>query len=206
MQSILRASGSKTGFTMVELMIVVALFIIVVAFIFSLFLVTIRTAAAQDAMIGMRDEARLTAEKTAQLIRGARQIAGVDTGGTIIAIGALNTPAAQVTFTYPEDQDGDFVISDTTEYTGAMTLGLDINDANGDGLTTTQIILLDDDGDVLNVLSNRAVPLANNALGGFVLQNIGGGNFQIDVNLQTAIAGNQTVSVTETRVFELKNV
>lgn len=198
----------ERGFTLVEMAIVAALFIIISGFIFTLFLATVRTAAAQDAIIGMRDEARLTAQKTSQLLRGAftSTVAGVDLDGNDVSINGLNAQAVQLTFEYPMDTDGDLVISSNAESSGTMTLGLDLNDANGDGRTTTQIILLDADGDVLSVLSNRAVPLDIDAAGGFIVTNVGGGRFQVDISLRSATAGSTwPMSVTESRVFERKN-
>lgn len=194
------------GFTLIEIMIVTALFIIVVSFIFSLFLATVRTAATQDAIIGMRDEARLTAERTMQMVRGGVNLMGVDVGGNPVDFQNNGDVAARVTFRYPSDLDGDLVIMDPAELTGTMTLGLDLNDDNGDGRSTDQIILLDDDDDILNVFSSRAIPTNIDANGGFRLQRLSQTFYRVTITLRSNDILGYPIVVTESRDFERKNI
>ncbi len=213
-QSIKRRVAGQNGFTLIELMITLALFLIVAGFIFALFLATVRTATAQEAQIGMRDEARSATSRTMQLLRGARaqSMTGFDIAGTDVGIATAGNTAVQLTFQYPIDLDGDFTITSLNEYTGLMTLGLDLDDVNGDGRTTTQLIVLDDDGDILDVISSRVIAQNNNGdfsdapLGGFTVQNVGGNQFTVSIVLQSPTAGeNYPITVRESRTFELKN-
>lgn len=137
------------GMTLIEVMMAVSLFTIVMGAIFTLSLSFGDTARVQDIKATANDEARRAFQiMVPQLCQAARGSIGW---------GAL--PGQTLAFRTATDLDGNgsaVDIGGNLELSAVKTLQRDLEDLNGDGKTTEQLILVD--GGTIRVLANNLVP------------------------------------------------
>jgi prepilin-type N-terminal cleavage/methylation domain-containing protein len=152
---------SARGFTLLELMIVIAVLTIVMGLLFTLALNVQTAAASQEARIAGQDQVR---NATQWLTRELRQATGV-------TVNANAFPATSLSYRRADDIDGNGTAVDvglSLEVTGVHTIQRDAADANGDGRTRDQLVMID--GGNVTVLANDLLPdedaNGNNALDG----------------------------------------
>lgn len=137
--------------TLLEVMMAVAVFSIVIATIFSLSLGIADAASLQHVRIVNHDEAR---RALITLIPRLRQSLNQS-----VNWGEL--PGDSIDFRMPVDVNGNGTSVDrfgAIEFTGLMTIQRDANDANDDGLTLSQLVLLG--GGEVRVLANNIADAA----------------------------------------------
>ena len=163
---------SKQGFTLIELMVVVALLSIILLIIYMLWISMIRSTRMLDAKVKMRDEARTGLN---HVIRNLRMASTRDTdelsyddsdGNTVFwdstdpwIIGAIFD---NITFHRPVDADGDGTpfVEDTMveEWSESITYTLDTQDVNEDG-KTLQLVQIASDGKFMRLLIDDISPI-----------------------------------------------
>jgi prepilin-type N-terminal cleavage/methylation domain-containing protein len=133
------------GFTLLEMMFVVAIFTIVIGTLAVLSLSFANAAEMQELKITSTDEARRALMTLTPVLRQAvRQ--------TVIA---TNLPGDSITFQIVRDLDGNGFGVDTIgaiELDAPITIQRDVNDVNNDGFTMSQLIMID--GPRVRVLAN----------------------------------------------------
>lgn len=136
----------RQGMTLLEVMMAVAVFSIVIATIFSLSLGIADAASLQQVRIANHDEARRALITVIPRLRQALNQS--------INWGEL--PGDSIDFQMPVDINGNGTpvnMFGAIEFTRIMTIQRDADDANNDGLTLNQLVLLD--GDEVRVLANN---------------------------------------------------
>jgi len=139
----------RTGFTLVELMVAVAILSIVMAILFVLATTLGEASQVQEAKITTVDDAR---DGMLRLVRNLRQAA-------VMSINWPGLPGETLTFRAATDVDGNGTAVDVgveLELTGIRTLSRDLTDLNGDGLTVTQLIM--EEGGQATVITNGLLP------------------------------------------------
>ena len=152
-------TARRAGMTLLEIMVAVAIFTIVIGILFTL-------------SVGMSDTARLHEEKSQTvdqarraLITLERELLQASRSSIAIKDAAGTTATAGPTLIYK------IPVNDATTNVGIKpnktinlgnnrTIGTDVNDANQDGLATTQLVLTGTDTDIPNavrVLANDLV-------------------------------------------------
>jgi prepilin-type N-terminal cleavage/methylation domain-containing protein len=137
--------GSSHGYTIIELMIAMAVFSIVALMLLSLSLSMGIAMRYQDAKITSQDDAR-----TGMMIleRELRQAAT-----SSIPWGTLPSNTINYRVAVDNDNNGYAVdMNNDLELGPVITIGIDNGDLNGDGLTTSQLIRTD--GATVRVLAN----------------------------------------------------
>lgn len=147
------------GFTLLEVMVSVAILGIVMGMLFALSQTLNRTAIAQDAKITAQDEARQGLEL---IVNQLRQASSASLVGPF--------PGPSITYRVAGDVDGNgsaVDISGVLEVLPARTIRRDTNDINRDRQTVGQLVLVD--GLNVRVLTNGLMPNedvdASNTLG-----------------------------------------
>jgi hypothetical protein len=112
-------------------------------------------------------------------------------GGGFVALGA--GAATNIQFQRAEDVDGNgnsLDVNYNLELSQPFWITRDTNDANGDGQTLTQLVRLDQAGQVVEVIANHISPVVvtgdmySAPNGGVLFQDIGGGNIQVTLILR----------------------
>ncbi len=137
---------NNRGFTLLEMMMAVAIFTMVMGTLFTLSLTFANTAEIQELRITNNDEARRLFLALTPLVRQASR--------STVNWGEM--PGDRITFQMATDMDGNgFAINPTgqIELTGQVAIERDRTDANGDGITMSQLVFIDEDGNV-RVLAN----------------------------------------------------
>lgn len=175
--------NAKHGFTLLELMIVVAVLTIVMGLLSGLALNVQSAAGAQEARIAGQDQVR---NATQWLMRELRQ-------ATAATLNANAFPVTSITYRRAADLDGNGTAVDagySLETTPVRTISRDAADANGDGRRLDQLVMIQ--GNRVTVLANNLLPdedtSGNNALNagedrnannvldrGLLFQQVGGG-------------------------------
>ena len=128
----IRHRADQTGFTLVELMIVVALSGIVMAAVYSIYIAQQKTYIAQDQVVEMQQNIRAALDLMEREIR----MAGYDTAGSVASITVARS--GQMSFTFDNNNDGftddanesiDYGFSDVVDIFDVVN-----SDANRDGL------------------------------------------------------------------------
>ncbi|MDX9972108.1 MAG: prepilin-type N-terminal cleavage/methylation domain-containing protein [FCB group bacterium] len=147
------------GFTLLEVMVSVAILGIVMGMLFALSQTLNRTAMGQDAKITAQDEARQGLEL---IVNQLRQAASASLAGPF--------PGPSISYRVAGDVDGNgsaVDISGALELLPARTIRRDTDDLNGDRETVGQLVLVD--GANVRVLTNGLMPNedvdASNTLG-----------------------------------------
>lgn len=140
---------TKHGFTLLELMIVVAVLTIVMGLLFSLALNVQTAAASQEARIAGQDQVR---NATQWIMRELRQ-------ATSVTVNANAFPTVTLTYRKADDVDGNGTAVDaglSLEVTGVRTIQRDAADLNGDGEARSQLVMIE--GANVTVLANDLLP------------------------------------------------
>lgn len=180
------------GFTLIEMMITVMIATVVTLTLYYVNLAMTRAALQHESMAVVRDDGRLAMQQMARVLRMAREttIMTIDSTNTTTPLGT--TAVDNIRFQPVDDVDANGVAIDTdfeVELAPIVVFALDANDANGDGLTTTQLCEFDANGAVVQVLSN------NIDAGGLAFQETNGG-VQISLQLMRPASGNRPRVVT----------
>ncbi len=144
------------GFTLIEVTVVVAILSIVIGTLLTLGLGIGRATRTQGSKITAHDDVRMGLAFAASEIRQASRF----------SIAANNAfPTNSLNYTVAIDKDGNGTAVDDQgdlELSGLRTLGPDLGDANGDGLTATQLVYLDPTNPLdefrVRVITNGLVP------------------------------------------------
>lgn len=133
------------GMTLLEVMVAITIFILVIGVLYSIGMGIINAHEIQEITLTTNDEVR---RAQMVLIPRLRQAAR----------GSINwaaLPGDSVTFMMSDDVDGNGFAVDVNgdiELVGPITIQRDVNDANGDGLTMSQLVMTDANG--TQVLAN----------------------------------------------------
>ncbi len=142
------------GFTLIEMMVAVAIFTIVMGTLLTLSLTFANTAEVQELRITNNDEARRMFLGITPLLRQASRR----------SINWDQLPGDSITFQIATDLDGNGFatsVAGRIELTGQMTIQRDRDDVNGDGFTLSQLVFIDDTGTprvLANGLQDGPVP------------------------------------------------
>ena len=137
------------GFTLIELVMTVAILTIVMGALFGIALGIGDTARIQETKATTSDEARRALQ---QLVPELRQAA-------MSSINWNELPGERITYRIAADLDGNGAAVNTEgalELSDTHTVQRDTEDVNGDGLTATQLVLVI--GDNTRVLANELAP------------------------------------------------
>jgi len=180
------------GFTLVEVTMATSAMMVVLAMMYGAALAMARSARTEDSVVMLNAEARTAMQSIVRSLRQAQATTlTTEAGGVFSALGAgavTNVQFARVT-----DLDGNGNALDIDldlETDGPFRIVADTNDANGDGLTTTQLVRLDAAGTVVEVIANHLSPAVVTAdlysapQGGILFQDIGGGSIQVTLILR----------------------
>lgn len=141
--------STAKGFTLLELMVSVSVLTLISAVLFMVAANLGAVAQSQEARVSSQDQARNAMMRVTREIRNASRA----------SIDMATLPGPSLTFQKAADLDGNGTAVDVggfLELGPVTTIGRDLNDANNDGLTTTQLILSDPNG--VRVLANGLVP------------------------------------------------
>ncbi len=143
--------GNRSGFTLLEMTFAVAILSSVMLILFGISEAFGTTAQVQRAKVQANEETRRALTVAIPLLRMA-------------ARGSINwddLPGPAISFRPAADLNGNGTAVDAAgliELGPVMTIQVDTNDANDDGVTDTQLVLLQ--GDTVRVLANNLVPPA----------------------------------------------
>jgi len=124
--------SSEHGMTLLEVMVAVTIFTLVMGTLFSLSISIGDAAQVQETRMITTDDTR---HAIIDIVRDLRQASASSIAGT---------PGASVTYRVASDLDGNGVAVNASgglELSATRTIQRDTSDLNGDGLTTSQIIL-----------------------------------------------------------------
>lgn len=186
-----KTSNSK-GFTLVELMIVVALLSLVLLIIYLMFTGMMRSTRMMDAKVKMRDEARTGLNHVTRNLRmadsrNAGELLYETAGGVVVDMSEGTLVEGDIfdniTFRRPIDADNDgtpFEANTTNvEWSDPVTITLDRDDTNGDG-DIWQLVQLDENGNFTRLLVDDISPVVNSGAGGdYDTSSLGGAFFTI---------------------------
>ena len=183
----LKSQRGEAGFTLIEITMTLAALLVIVGALYGIAMGMVTAAKTQDSLIMLRQESRLAMQSIVQNLRMA-QAASLQTnaGGGFVPLD--NNPTTNLSYRRVADMDGNGNALNqdlTLGLTPALWYTLDLNDANGDGQTATQLVQLRQDGTVARVLANHISPVVvrndfyNTPLGGLVFQDVGGGTIQV---------------------------
>ena len=183
----LKSQRGEAGFTLIEITMTLAALLVIVGALYGIAMGMVTAAKTQDSLIMLRQESRLAMQSIVQNLRMA-QAASLQTnaGGGFAPLD--NNPTTNLSYRRVADMDGNGNALNqdlTLGLTPALWYTLDLNDANGDGQTATQLVQLRQDGTVARVLANHISPVVvrndfyNTPLGGLVFQDVGGGTIQV---------------------------
>lgn len=144
----------RAGVTLLELMISMAILTAVTGVLFTLSLTIGDTARIQNSKINSNDEARRALLAIVPRLRQAQRV----------SVNTAQFPGDVLSFRMAADIDGNgsaVNVGGALELSGVITIQRDTNDLNGDGLTTTQLIMIN--GDAVTVLANNLSPDAGPA-------------------------------------------
>ncbi len=168
---------NRSGFTLIELMISVAILSTIMLALYSLNLTMTRGTLQQESLATLRDEGRTALQYVGRRLRMADS-------GTLVARGTdgndevFGNTATILGFQTVSDLDGNGSAVNQDYSVGLAPIayyGPDLNDANGDGVTTRQLVEIDANGAVTRVFSRHLDPN-----GGITFQRVNGG---IAINL-----------------------
>lgn len=185
------ADPRGSGFTLIETVIGLVILTFVTLVLYSLSMEMTKSVLVQDSKFIIRDEARLAMQDIVRHLRmSARStFLTADEDGTLVALGA--EPVTNIVFRMAQDgpetdEDGNALTPNGVAVTREMTLGLsqpitymlDLNDLNGNGKTTAELVQVDGNGGLVRVLSSNLSPVAVGPDGGFYEAPLGGVTFQ----------------------------
>lgn len=139
------------GFTLLETMLVVSIVVIVIG-------------SLSGMAIGLGDTARVQGIKTDSGYQARRGMIYIVRDLRHAALSTVNgAPGALITYQVADDIDGNGTavnISGDLELSPVRTIGRDMDDANGDGLTDDQVVMVNEDG--VDVMASDVLPNEDN--------------------------------------------
>lgn len=175
-----RTEFGRAGVTLLEMMVVIALIAIVIGMLSGMAIALGDTARVQNVRVTAADEARRAMQVIAQEVRQAAK-------STL-----SNLPASSLTYCVAVDSDGNGYAVDVggdLELSAQRTIERDTADANGDGVTGTQLILRQ--GGQVRVLANQVLADEDaNGNGALDLGEDANGNGVLDRGVWFERAGN----------------
>ena len=139
---------NSRGMTLVELMVAVAIFVIVMGVLYTVSMGIINASEMQEIMVTTNAEARRALMVLVPRIRQASRN----------SINWANLPGDSITLMMAADLSGNgFAVGadGRIELAGPITIQRDVNDANNDGVTRSQLVMID--GDEVRVLANDLI-------------------------------------------------
>lgn len=133
------------GMTLLEVVIAVAIFTIVMGVIYTIGLGFVNASEMQEIVITTNTEARRALMVLSPRLRQASRM----------SINWVDLPGDSITFMLADDVNGNgFAVDETgrIELVGPVTIQRDGDDANGDGMTMSQLVMIM--GDTVQVLAN----------------------------------------------------
>ncbi len=143
---------ARKGFTLLEITFAVAILSIVLLILFGISEAFGNTAQVQRAKVQATEECRRALLVAVPLLRQAARA----------TVNFNQLPGPVVTFRPAADVNGNGTavdVSGNLELAGIITIRVDINDANNDGVTNTQLVMIQ--GNNVRVLANNLVPQTN---------------------------------------------
>ena len=189
------------GFTLIEVMVSTMLLTGVTVGLYYLNLGMTKATLQHESMAVVRDDARLALQHMSRLLRMADDPTLVTLDGQGSPTALSTTTVDNIHFQPVDDTDANGVALSQDFSVGLanqMGFGVDTDDENSDGYTTTQLVQFDDQGSVVQVLTNNLEPT-----GGVSFARVAGG-VQISLQLFRDASGvrppvrtrlNQVVSV-----------
>lgn len=145
-----RKRGAQRGMTLIEVMVSVAIFTVVMGVLFGIATSIGDTAIIQNEKVTANQQVRQAMSRMTREIRQATRS------------GIQGLPGPSITYQVPLDVDGNGTavnVSIRRELSQQRTIQRDINDANGDGITATQLVLIAPD-----LVSSQPVQVLANGL------------------------------------------
>lgn len=182
----------RAGFTLIEVTMAMTVLTIILTMLYGAAWAMMKTARTQDSLVMLNSEAR---QAMSSIVRNLRQADAAtilsNGGGGFAAMGA--NAQTNIQFQRVEDLDGNgnaLNAAMNVEFTTPFWITRDTADANGDGQTLTQLVRINQAGQVVEVLSNHISPVVvtgdmySAPTGGALFQDIGGGNIQVTLILR----------------------
>lgn len=182
----------RAGFTLIEVTMAMTVLTIILTMLYGAAWAMMKTARTQDSLVMLNSEAR---QAMSSIVRNLRQADAAtiqsNGGGGFAAMGA--NAQTNIQFQRVEDLDGNgnaLNAAMNVEFTTPFWITRDTADANGDGQTLTQLVRINQAGQVVEVLSNHISPVVvtgdmySTPNGGVLFQDIGGGNIQVTLILR----------------------
>ena len=158
---------NRHGMTLLEIMVATTILTLVLGSLFTVGQSLSETTKVQNARITAGDDARRGMQFLVKELRQASRQS--------IAWGDL--PTSTLSYRVPVDADGNgsaVDVNGNVEFSDPRTIQVDTDDLNGDGMTTTQLILID--GTTVRVLANNLMTASQAAsTGGIVFAQSGSG-------------------------------
>ncbi len=184
----------NAGFTLIEVTIASSMLMVVLGMLYSAAFSMMKSTRVQDSMVMLNQEARRAMDVIVNNLRCAQSSTLVtqDAGGNWVALTA-NTPVTNLRYQRVADMNGNGNALDANmnvEVTQQFRFIRDTNDANTDGLTTTQLVRLNAAGGVQEVVANHISPVVVTANtysapnGGVWFTSLGGGRIQVTLVLR----------------------
>jgi len=151
------------GYTLIEVMLAMFIMTTVSLALYYVNMAMTRATLHQESMTTLRDEGRTSLQYISRMLRIASEgtIKGVTEGGVKSILGTTAMQGIEFQAVTDLDGNGVAVAEDyTVELTDPILFQVDIGDANGDGLDTEQLVQLDENDDVVRVLSNHCASIA----------------------------------------------
>lgn len=143
---------ARKGFTLLEITFAVAILSIVLLILFGISEAFGNTAQVQRAKVQGTEECRRALLVAVPLLRQASRN----------SVNFNQLPGPVITFRAAADMNGNGTAVDVLgnlELAGVTTIRVDVNDANNDGVTNTQLVMIQ--GNEVRVLANNLVPQTN---------------------------------------------
>ncbi|MFP6584980.1 MAG: prepilin-type N-terminal cleavage/methylation domain-containing protein [Candidatus Hydrogenedentota bacterium] len=180
---------SSSGFTVIELMVVVAILSVLSGLLITAMISANRSMRISESRILTQDNSRNAVMIIIRELRQARASSlAVSNGGTVLQYVITKDVNGNG---WPLDGSGN------PEYSPLRTLSVDTNDANNDGLTTTQLIRTEVGG-TPKVLANN-LPFGG---GGITFTLTGNAGVMIDITAQDMTGPGDQGNVIETTLTE----
>ena len=180
------------GFTLLEVMMASSALMVVLGMMYGAAIAMAKSARTEDSVAMLNAEARSGMQAIVRSLRQSQDTTiETEANGVFAALG--NAAVTNVRFTRATDLDGNGNALDEDfdlETEGPFRIVTDANDANGDGLTTTQLVRLDAAGTVVEILANHVSAavvtgdIYSAPQGGVLFQDIGGGSIQVTLILR----------------------